>query len=214
MSVPEHVRYRNSTMFVGKPPFGYESTEDRTPDACSSWHPPRTPPHDLVYRENYCTVPRSGTDTHNKSRLLGKSQSSTSDGSNVKTDDITPALFSSPKPGRHLVQIVDGHPGVNQLSLTNGQNSLGKRGSVSRVGGIIPLRATRCMRPLIPAKQNMHREKRTHCLSLSSLATTSMTTVAMRLCPPPQKQALSQMMRTSIIFCATQSVATSSNVLS
>jgi hypothetical protein len=170
MSVPEHIRYRNSTMFVGKPPFGYEGTEDRTFDACSSWHPPRTPPHNMSYRENYCTVPRSGTETHPRSRSRGKSPSPKSDGPDVKPDEIAPALSSSPRLDPGLAQHSDEHPSANQLSVKDSQHDPGKCGNVFGVGGTILLRATRSMRPLTPAKQNMHWEtlQRARCLSPSS----------------------------------------------
>jgi hypothetical protein len=170
MSVPERARYRNSTMFVGDPPFGYESTEDRTTDVCSSWHPPGTPPHDMKYRENYSTVPGPGSDSHNRTRARRMSPSPKSDGPDVKPVDIAPALLSSPELDPQLVQHGDRYPNVNPLSVGDSQHDLGKCGSVSSVGGLILLRTTRHVRPLTLPKKNLHWEtaKRARCLSPSS----------------------------------------------
>lgn len=97
MSIPECVRYRNSTMFVGQPPFGYESTDDLTYDATSHWHPPRTSPHDMLYRELGRQVPGLRPPTRNRSRSLARSRSRNLDAApNVKLNDVVPALLSSP----------------------------------------------------------------------------------------------------------------------
>jgi hypothetical protein len=86
------------------------------------------------------------------------SPSPKSDGPDVKPVDITPTLLSSPELDSHLVQHSDRHPSVNSLNVGDSQHDLGKCGSVSSVGGLIPLRATKYTRTLTLAKQNMRRE--------------------------------------------------------
>lgn len=103
MSIPECVRYRNSTMFVGTPPFGYEGTDDCMSNSCSSWHPPRTPPRDMTYREPGCTV-TSCTNTHPRSRSRGRSRSPNPQGFTLEPRNVVPALFSSPKLNTSAVQ--------------------------------------------------------------------------------------------------------------
>lgn len=103
MSIPECVRYRNSTMFVGTPPFGYEGTDDCTSNSCSSWHPPKTPSRDMTYREPGFTVP-SCTNTHPRSRSRGWSRSPNPQSFNLEPRNVVPALFSSPKLNTQPVQ--------------------------------------------------------------------------------------------------------------
>lgn len=97
MSVPESVRYRNSNMFAGTPPFSYPSTDDHTPNPYSHWHPPRTPRHGMHYRELHCQIPLSSSKSHRRSRSRRRSRSPNVQEPIMRLTDVVPALFSSPK---------------------------------------------------------------------------------------------------------------------
>jgi hypothetical protein len=163
MSVPERARCRNSTMFVGTPPSGYGGTDDRRPDISSSWHPPRTPPHDTAYREHVCIHPELGPDTHIRSRSRGKSPSLELDVPDMKLSDVVPALFSSPELSPHLVQHSDDLPNIGQLIVQDNQQSPRPRASVSSTledsfRGLISLRVTHHTQPLTYTTQKLDLE--------------------------------------------------------
>ena len=127
MSVPESERYRNSTMFVGSPPFGYEGTDDRTSNDDSTWHPPRAPPHNMVYREHLCPHPGPCPEKYlgRQQRSRAKSPSPEADIPDMDLVDVVPALYSSPKLINPLLAAERrGHfPDVGRLSmLDNGQS--------------------------------------------------------------------------------------------
>jgi hypothetical protein len=123
MSVPECERYRNSTMFVGSPPFGYEGTDDRTSNNDSTWHPPRTPPHSMVYREHICPHPGPCQDTFIRSRSPAKFSSTEADVPDMKLVDVVPALFSSPKLKSHMVEDSGYFPDLSRLSIHDNEQS-------------------------------------------------------------------------------------------
>jgi hypothetical protein len=127
MSILECERYRNSTMFVGTPPFGYEGTDDRTVDDTSSWHPPRVPPHDMVYREHVC--PHSGPcpDTYIGRRSRAKSPSPEAETPDMELVDVVPALYTSPKLNPHSIEHNGHFPDVNQLSIHDDKQGRGPR---------------------------------------------------------------------------------------
>lgn len=106
MSVPECARYRNSTMFVGTPPFGYECTDDHEPDTNHRWEPPRTPPCGMTYREIQHPVAAANPHVHSGSRLQPKSQLPGLDSPEMKVTDVVPALYSSPRISPQLIQDV------------------------------------------------------------------------------------------------------------
>lgn len=116
MSVPECARYRNSTMFVGTPPFGYECTDDNGPDTCHRWEPPRTPPCGMTYREIQHPVAAASPHVDSGSRLQPKSQLPDWDVPEMKLTDVVPALYSSPRIGPQLIQDV----GENSITCRSG----------------------------------------------------------------------------------------------
>ena len=119
MSIPECERYRNSTMFVGSPPFGYEGTDDRTSNNDSTWHPPRAPPHNMVYREHLCPHPGPCRDTFIRGRSpAAKAESSSeADVPDMKLVGVVPALFSSPRLKSHMVEDSGYFPDLSRLSV-------------------------------------------------------------------------------------------------
>ena len=131
MSVPERERYRNSTMFVGSPPFGYDGTDDdRTPNNDSSWHPPRTPPHNMVYREHLCPHLGSCQDTFVRSRSPAKFTSPKADIPDLKLVDVVPALFSSPELSPQSNEQGEYFPDLVQLSVHDDKQSHGTGKSI------------------------------------------------------------------------------------
>lgn len=123
MSVPEHVRYHNSTMFIETPPFGYESTDDRT---FPLWHPSRTPPHEIKHRTMSCPSVENST-VCNRSLTPVTSQSSKAAEQKAlefAMTDVVPALFSSPKIGPHLAQQTDGSPDMSISDITGVQQAV------------------------------------------------------------------------------------------
>jgi hypothetical protein len=129
MSVPESERYRNSTMFVGSPPFGYEGTDDRTSNDDSTWHPPRAPPHNMVYREHLCPHPGPCPEKYlgRQQQLRAKSSPSpVAEILDMDLVDVVPALYSSPKLINPLLAAErrgEHFPDVGRLSmLDNGQS--------------------------------------------------------------------------------------------
>jgi hypothetical protein len=119
MSIPECERYRNSTMFVGSPPFGYEGTDDRTSNNDSTWHPPRTPPHSMVYREHICPHPGPCQDTFIRGRSPAKLSSTEADVPDLKLVDVVPALYSSPELNPHSSEQSRRFPDVSRLSISS-----------------------------------------------------------------------------------------------
>jgi hypothetical protein len=123
MSIPECERYRNSTMFVGSPPFGYEGTDDRTSNNDSTWHPPRAPPHNMVYREHLCPHPGPCRDTFIRGRSPAKFESSEADVPDMKLVGVVPALFSSPRLKSHMVEDSGYFPDLSRLSVHDNEQS-------------------------------------------------------------------------------------------
>ena len=123
MSVPEHVRYRNSTMFVGTPPFGYEGTDDWT---SPFWHPPMTPPHEMRHRTmNYPSVLRPTTSNRNTTPVTSDSlKAAEQEAPEFVMTDVVPALFSSPKIGPHLAQCIYGPSDRSRLDTTHVQQAV------------------------------------------------------------------------------------------
>ncbi|KAM0706061.1 hypothetical protein Q7P35_006609 [Cladosporium inversicolor] len=153
MSVPEHVRYRNSTMFVGTPPFGYEGTDDRT---SPFWHPPRTPPHEMRHRTMSCpSVPRSTTSNRSTMPVTSDSlKAAEQKAPEFMISDVVPALFSSPKIGSHLAQYTNGASDGNRLDVTDVQQSIESCDEISgtRRDSMIenaPMTSASCL-PFIP----------------------------------------------------------------
>jgi hypothetical protein len=124
MSIPECERYRNSTMFVGSPPFGYEGTDDCTSNNDSTWHPPRAPPRNMVYREHICPHPGPCQDTFTRSRSPAKFSSSGENVPDLKLVEVVPALFSSPKLSPRVVEDSGEYfPSLSRLSVQDGEFS-------------------------------------------------------------------------------------------
>lgn len=109
MSVPECARYRNSTMFVGTPPFGYECTDDHEPDTSHRWEPPRTPPCGMTYREIHHPVAAASLHVDSGSRLRPKPRSPDLDVPEMRLTDVVPVLYSSPRIDPQLIQDIDEH---------------------------------------------------------------------------------------------------------
>jgi hypothetical protein len=118
MSVPEHVRYRESTMFVGTSPFGYKGTDDRT---SPFWHPPATPPHEIRHRMMSCpSVPRATASNKSPTPAISHSPKATEQKApESTTTDVASVLFSSPKIGHHLVQHTNGASDMGRLGITD-----------------------------------------------------------------------------------------------
>jgi hypothetical protein len=125
MSIPECERYRNSTMFVGSPPFGYEGTDDRTDTDPSSWHPPRVPPHDMVYREHICPHVGPCPEAYIGRQSRAKSPSPEAEIPEMDLVDVVPALYSSPKLNPHLAEHGGHFPDISQLSIHDNKQSRG-----------------------------------------------------------------------------------------
>lgn len=123
MSIPECERYRNSTMFVGSPPFGYEGTDDRTSNDDSTWHPPRAPPHNMVYREHVCPHPGPCQNTFIRSRSRAKSPSPEAEIPDMELVDVVPALFSSPELNPHSIEQSGRFPDISRLSIRDDEQS-------------------------------------------------------------------------------------------
>ncbi|KAM0705459.1 hypothetical protein Q7P35_006818 [Cladosporium inversicolor] len=153
MSVPEHVRYRNSTMFVGTPPFGYEGTDDRT---SPFWHPPMTPPHEMRHRTmSYPSVPRSTTSNRSITPVTSDSLKVVEQKApEYVMTDVVPALFSSPKIGPHLAQCTNNTSDGSRLDMTDVQQSTESCDEISgtRRDSLIekaPMTSASCL-PFIP----------------------------------------------------------------
>jgi hypothetical protein len=118
MSVPEYVRRRNSTMFVGAPPFGYACTDDCEGNACAFWHPPDVPPCGMKYHESshLNRVPQ-------ESRQSPSTIQSWSDG--IRSVDTVPCLFSSPKLSPDFVEHFD--DSLNTVPMTLGNDLEGSQ---------------------------------------------------------------------------------------
>jgi hypothetical protein len=125
MSIPECERYRNSTMFVGTPPFGYEGTDDRTANNDPSWRPPRDPPDDMVYREHVCPHPGPCPDTDIGRRSRAKSPSPEAETPDMELVDVVPALFSCPKLIPHSTEHSGNFPDLSRLSIHDDKQGLG-----------------------------------------------------------------------------------------
>jgi hypothetical protein len=112
MSVPEYVRRRNSTMFVGTPPFGYACTDDCEENACAFWHPPDVPPCGMQYHES-SHLDRVPQESRQPSPIL----QSQSDG--IRPVDTVPCLFSSPKLGPDFVEHFDDSLDTGAMIIDN-----------------------------------------------------------------------------------------------
>jgi hypothetical protein len=112
MSVPEYVRRRNSTMFVGTPPFGYACTDDCVGNACAFWHPPDVPSCGMQYYESshLNRVPQ-------KSRQPSLTPQSQSDG--IRPVDTVSCLFSSPKLSPDFVEHFDDSLDTGTMTINN-----------------------------------------------------------------------------------------------
>jgi len=132
MSIPEYVRRRNSTMFVEIPPFGHEDTEPCS-RAGHSWHPPLTPPREMIYHEQLCTSYAPATPSQD---MAGAGPTA------ERLSEVAPALFSSPTLSSHFVKHFDDLPDIAQMSLgrTGRQQSQGTKVSMSE--GWYPIMAS------------------------------------------------------------------------
>lgn len=133
MAVPECERYRNSTMFVGTPPFGYEGTDERTSENTSSWHPPRIPPNEMVYREHTCPHHGPCPDKYVNSPSLGNTSSPEATAPEMKLVDVVPALFSSPKLDPHPIEHGGYFPDFSRFGVYDNKRGLGPRNSIANV---------------------------------------------------------------------------------
>jgi len=114
-------------MFVGTPPFGYEGTDEHESKNSSSWHPPRTPPKDMVYREHICAHDGPCPDKYATSRSLEGTSSPEADVPDMKLVDVVPALFSSPTLDPQTIEHSECFPDFSRLSVHGSRHSPGSR---------------------------------------------------------------------------------------
>lgn len=95
MSVPEYVRRRNSTMFVGRPPFGSLGCESGDRTIPSGWTPPMSPPPGMAYSEGpYSAYPRQ---CQREVQRQNSPEPSTMSPDLTWRSESAAALFSSPR---------------------------------------------------------------------------------------------------------------------
>ncbi|KAK5149747.1 hypothetical protein LTS14_010668 [Recurvomyces mirabilis] len=112
-SPPEYIRRRNSTMFIGQPPFGFEGTDDCPGDTYVNFLPPRTPPPEMLYHERGHTP---YADCTSSSAVPQHAWPSRTD---LKPVDTVPTLFSSPHVVSRRRTSGDGTdmPNISRLNL-------------------------------------------------------------------------------------------------